>query len=107
VRRARDAEDLPKVLTALTAEYLADRSRALVEYELYLAAARSPQLRGFALAWVEGVGDFLSARVGPRAAAAALAVLDGTMLQVLTLDAVLDEDQLRWSLARVLGSAAP
>ncbi|MGW1991719.1 TetR/AcrR family transcriptional regulator [Embleya sp. NPDC001921] len=103
VRRARDADDLPGVLTALTAEYLADRSRALVEYELYLAAARSPELRGFALAWVEGVGDFLSVRVGPRAAAAALAVLDGTMLQVLTLGTTLDETQLRWSLARVLG----
>ncbi|MFF7246959.1 TetR/AcrR family transcriptional regulator [Embleya sp. NPDC008237] len=107
VRRAHDAEDLPGVLTALTAEYLADRSRALVEYELYLAAARSPQLRGFAVAWVEGVGDFLAGRVGRRAAAAALAVLDGTMLQVLTLDTALDEEQLRWSLDRVLGAAAP
>ncbi|MGC0416211.1 DNA-binding transcriptional regulator YbjK [Embleya sp. AB8] len=100
--RTRDSDDPAGVLTALTAEYLADRSRALLEYELYLAAARSPELRGFARAWVEGVGGFLSPRVGARAAAGVVAVLDGTMLQVLTLGAALDEGQLRWALGRCL-----
>ncbi|OPC78713.1 hypothetical protein B4N89_31610 [Embleya scabrispora] len=102
--RIRGSDDVPGVLATLTAEYLADRPRALVEYELYLAAARSPELRGFARAWVEGVGGFLADRFGPPAAAAAVAVLDGTMLQVLTLGRPLDEEQLRWSLARCLAS---
>ncbi|WP_331766579.1 TetR family transcriptional regulator [Embleya sp. NBC_00896] len=107
MERARDSADLPGVLTALTGEYLADRPRAMVEYELYVAAARSPELRGFARAWVDGVNDFLSVRVGPRAASAAVAILDGTMLHALTLDVPLDREQLRWALARCLEGAGP
>ena len=100
--RARDTDDLAAVLTALTGEYLADRGRARVEYELYVAAARTPVLRPWARAWVDGLTDFLSAQVPREAATAAVALLDGVMLQAVTLDVPLDHGWLHRALDRCL-----
>ncbi|MEU4565916.1 TetR family transcriptional regulator [Micromonospora sp. NPDC023956] len=76
-----DGLDLPARLTRLTCEYLANRSRALTEFELYLAAARSPELRPLARSWRDQVRRLLTPMVGDRAAVAVAALLDGVAVQ--------------------------
>lgn len=78
-----DGRDLPAVLTRLVGQNLADRSRALLEYELYLAAARNPQLRDGARAWLDGTRDLLAPITGVAAAHAIAALIDGVILQAV------------------------
>ncbi len=73
-------DDLPGALAGLVSDYLADRPRALLECELYLAAARSPVLRPLADAWLDGARDLLAVRVGRDRATALVALVDGAML---------------------------
>ncbi|GIG87123.1 hypothetical protein [Plantactinospora endophytica] len=77
-------------LTGLVEEYLTDRRRVRLEYDLYLAAARDPALRPLAEAWLHGFRDLLEPRLGLEAARAVVALLDGAMLQALVTDADLD-----------------
>jgi DNA-binding transcriptional regulator YbjK len=75
--------DLAQVLVQLVMQYLADRPRALLEYELYLAAARSPQLRPMAQEWLHGMRDLLASRTDLTTATALIALVDGVMLQAV------------------------
>ncbi|MEO3930417.1 TetR family transcriptional regulator [Micromonosporaceae bacterium B7E4] len=84
------AEDLPGALTGLVEEYLTDRRRVRLEYDLYLAAARDPALRPLAETWLHGFRDLLEPRLGPEAARAVVALLDGAMLQALVTGTDLD-----------------
>ncbi|MER7008865.1 TetR family transcriptional regulator [Dactylosporangium sp. NPDC000555] len=82
-------EDVAGVLSRLAGEYVADQPKALLEYELYLAAARTPALRPFARAWLDGVHKLLAPVVGDAVARAVTALIDGVMLQaVVTGDPV-------------------
>lgn len=74
------ADDPPFVLAELVAEYQADRPRALLECELYLAAARSPALRPLADVWLDGARDLLAPYVDQDRATALVALVDGAML---------------------------
>ena len=74
------AADPPSVLAGLVAEYLADRPRALLDCELYLAAARSPALRPLADVWLDGARDLLAPFVDRDRATALVALVDGAML---------------------------
>lgn len=99
-RQIGDGADLADDLARLASEYLADRPRALLEYELYLAAARSPQLRPAALAWISSARAFLTPITGVESAAAIIALLDGFMLEAIATDAPPSVDTLRSAVAR-------
>ncbi|MFE4636158.1 TetR/AcrR family transcriptional regulator [Streptomyces sp. NPDC056773] len=95
--------DLAGALAALLGEFLgADRSRAELEYELYLAALRRPALRPVAAEWCEAVSAELSARTDPATARALVAVMDGISLQVLLTGAEYEEAYACEILRRVL-----
>lgn len=79
----RDDRDLASGIARVAYDYIADRDRALLEYELYLAAARSPQLRPYARAWIDGLRELLSPRTGAAAAIAITALIDGFLLEAI------------------------
>lgn len=95
------SNDSAGALTGLVQEYLADRPRALLEYELYLAAARSPELRPLARLWLDGLREVLTPIAG-IAAAGLVALIDGAMLQALVLDEPVDAAALEPALRRLL-----
>ncbi|MER7512672.1 TetR/AcrR family transcriptional regulator [Streptomyces lavendulae] len=100
----RGDEDLADALARLLGEVLAaDRGRAELEYELYLAALRRPALRPVAAEWLESVAGALAEHTDPVTARALVAVMDGICLQVLLTDRPYEEPYAREVLARVLG----
>ncbi|MET9466158.1 TetR family transcriptional regulator [Streptomyces sp. NPDC006544] len=95
--------DLAEALARLLGDLLsADRARAELEYELYLAALRRPALRPVAAEWGEAVSEALRERVDPVTARALVAVMDGIGLQALLTGAEYDEAYAREILGRVL-----
>jgi DNA-binding transcriptional regulator YbjK len=99
--RVRYSSDLAGALVALTEDYLADRRRARIEYELCVAAARDEALRPLATAWLDGLHDLLTPRVGSAAARNISALLDGAMLQVLVTGSDLDRGTLTDAIRRL------
>ena len=97
------AENLAPTLVRLTRDYLADRPRALLEYELCLAAARDEQLRPLVHAWLDGLDDLLTPMTDTRTALAIAMLLDGAMLQTLATGRDLDEEALRAAITRLIG----
>ncbi|KIF06364.1 TetR family transcriptional regulator [Streptomyces sp. RSD-27] len=96
-------EDLAGALARLLGELLgADRGRAELEYELYLAALRRPALRPVAAEWCEAVVEALADHADPVTARALVAVMDGISLQVLLTGAPYDAAYARDVLTRVL-----
>jgi DNA-binding transcriptional regulator YbjK len=85
-----NAPDKAPVLIRLVERYLKNRPRALVEYELYLAAARTPDLRPLAGIWIDEVREILGTSLDPEIGRAVVALLDGLMLQALVLDIPFD-----------------
>lgn len=99
--------DLAGALARLLGEFLtADRARAELEYELYLAALRRPALRPVAAEWAESVSAALARRVDRPTARALVAVMDGISLQVLLTDTEYDEAGAREMLSRILSGAS-
>jgi DNA-binding transcriptional regulator YbjK len=96
--------DLADTLADLTAAYVRDRPRILVETELYLAAAHRPELRPMAHAWIDGLTAILAARVSPDAARAAVVFIDGAVVHALIYDRPIDTATLRESLAALLAA---
>jgi DNA-binding transcriptional regulator YbjK len=76
-------EELADALTQCVLNYLSQESRVLVEYELYLAAARNPTLRPLADVWLAGLRDLLVPQLGVQRAEVASALIDGMILQSL------------------------
>ena len=97
-----DVEDLPAALTRVVHEYLGDRSRALLECELYLAAARNPKLLPLAQIWLEGMRELLEPITDTGTAHAVTALIDGVLLQAVVTGADLDQDNLRSALRKLL-----
>lgn len=93
--------DPAETLARLARRYLEDRSRAVLEYELYLAAARTPQLRPVARVWIDGLRELL-APVAGAAGPAVVALVDGVMLQALVTGEPLDGAGLRAGIARLM-----
>ena len=81
--RLDGASDLAVALVELVDEYMADRRRARIEFELCMAAARDPELRPLARDWLQGLHELLTPHVGDEAAHNISALLDGTMLHLL------------------------
>ncbi len=99
--RLRDSADVASTLVALLEEYLVDRRRAQVEYELYAAAARDTALRPLAVGWLDGMRDVLTPHFGVAAACSVAALLDGTMLQALVSGSPLDAPALTEAIRRL------
>lgn len=82
--RLRDTSDLATDIADLAYEYyIDDRERALIEYELYLAAARTPELRRAARAWADGLRDILSPTTGRTGAVTITALIDGFLVDAI------------------------
>ncbi len=97
-------DNLPSALPRLAAAYLSDRPRAVVEYELYVAASRDEQLRPLARVWLDGLREVLNPLVGSRSATTLVAVLDGFLLTALVVDCPLDRRGLADTIRAVLGA---
>lgn len=90
------SEDLAATFVDLARRYLADREQALLEYELCLAATRTPELRAIAQPWIEGLRETCARFAGgPRRGFALAALVDGAMLEALVTGDDLDADGLR------------
>jgi DNA-binding transcriptional regulator YbjK len=99
--RLRDSSDLAATLAGLAEECLADRRRAQIEYELYVAAARDAALRPLAIGWLDGMRELLLPHLGLAAANAVSALLDGAMLQSLVSGAPVDVPALTDAIRRL------
>ncbi|MEU8814857.1 TetR family transcriptional regulator [Actinoplanes sp. NPDC048796] len=99
--RLRGAEDLPNALAELIADYLADRQRAQIECELYVAAGRDAALRPLALAWLNGLREILEPHLGGAAASDLIALVDGVMLQALITGRDVDTRALSATIRRL------
>jgi DNA-binding transcriptional regulator YbjK len=101
-RAALQASDDPAVaLRRFVEGYLEDRPRALVEYELYLAAARSDVLKPVARVWLDGLRATLGELTDAAFSRALAALIDGLLVQALVTGEPLDGDTLEAS-ARAL-----
>lgn len=100
--RLAAADDPAATLAGMVAEYLSDRRRARVEYELYVAAARDPALRPLAEAWLHGLRDLLAPHAGAAAARDVAALIDGAAIQALVTDAALDQAVLAAAIRRLI-----
>lgn len=90
------SRDLPATFVDLAERYLADREQAVLEYELCLAAARTPELRPAAQLWIDGLRGICARFAGgPERGFALAALIDGCLLQALVTDGPLDADGLR------------
>ena len=89
-------------LSRLVVEYVADHPKALLEYELYLAAARAPALRPLARAWLDGVHELLAPVAGDAAARAVSALVDGAMLQAVVTGDPIDGTALAAAIRRLM-----
>ncbi|GAA4440129.1 TetR/AcrR family transcriptional regulator [Phytohabitans houttuyneae] len=99
--------DVPATLARLMADYLADRGRALLETELYVAAARRAELRPLARAWGDGLARILAAHADPAAGRAVAVFLDGVLVHALVRDEPLDLPALTASLTKLLSGSTP
>ena len=86
------SRDLPATFTDLADRYLADRGQVLLEYELYLAAARTPELRPVAQLWIDGMRGICARFAGKDRGFALAALIDGHLLQALVTGEPLDTD---------------
>ena len=89
------SRDVPATFVDLMRRYLEDRDQALLEYELCLAAARTPELRPAAQLWIDGLRGICARFAGRERGFALAALLDGYLLQAVVTDEPLDVDGLR------------
>ncbi|UYM04719.1 TetR/AcrR family transcriptional regulator [Solicola gregarius] len=89
-------------LARLAHDYLSDHDRALLEYELYLAAARSPELRVAARAWLSGLRAYLAPLVGGTAAVGIAALIDGFLLDSIATGETVSRADLEAAIARLI-----
>ncbi|MFI6821299.1 TetR/AcrR family transcriptional regulator [Micromonospora sp. NPDC050187] len=99
-----DGTDLAARLTRLLCGHLADPGRALTEFELYLAAARSPELRPLARSWRDQVRRLLTPMVGDRAAGAVAAFVDGVAVQSLATGEPVDPMAVESAIAALVSA---
>ncbi|MDK1474217.1 TetR family transcriptional regulator [Streptomyces sp. 549] len=82
----------------------ADRTRAALEYELYLAALRHESVRPLAAECLDELTVLLRRRTGDDTTARALtSLMDGLMIQSLLTGRPCEVDELRTLIARLLG----
>lgn len=98
-----DGTNLPERCTELLAGYLADPARVITEYELFLAAARTPDLRPLADSWLVQIRQILTPLVGEQRAWALAALIDGIALQCLATHSPLDRTATETAIRALCG----
>ncbi|MBB0245275.1 TetR family transcriptional regulator [Streptomyces alkaliphilus] len=97
------APDTPgPVIAGAAAGYLENRDRAIVEYDLYLAAARDERLRPLVDAWVGEMTRVVATVCDARTAGAVTALVDGALIQALVTGRPLDGDLLARSVESLI-----
>jgi TetR/AcrR family transcriptional regulator, regulator of biofilm formation and stress response len=96
------SRDLPGTYVDVATRYLSDREQVLIEYELYLAAARSSELRPMAQLWIDGLRGICARFAGKDLGFALAAMIDGHVMQALAADEPLDADALRAGVERLV-----
>ncbi|WP_431045417.1 TetR/AcrR family transcriptional regulator [Streptomyces sp. P1-3] len=81
------------------------RTRAMVEFELYLAALRRPALRDVAARLTRDSVEAMTPHVGPEVAACIPPVMNGLCLQVMSAPEPPSRQQVLAVLGRMLGGA--
>lgn len=89
------SRDLPGTFVDLARRYLDDRGQAQLEYELYLASTRTPELRPVAQLWIDGMRGICARFAGKDRGFALAALIDGHMMQALVTGEDLDADGFR------------
>lgn len=100
----RDGADLATTLAGAVAgwEIAPGNAPAVAEYELYLMAARRPELAPVALEWADRLAEVVRERVAePHRVQAVVALVEGTLLQAMLGRTTTAED-LRAALQRLL-----
>jgi DNA-binding transcriptional regulator YbjK len=87
--------------TVLVGEAMHNRSRLVAEVELYLYAARRPQLRAAATAWADAIAD-LFPDLDELTHRSLVAAIDGLCLQLLIAETPLSVDFVTEVLERAL-----
>ncbi|MBB4912162.1 TetR/AcrR family transcriptional regulator [Actinophytocola algeriensis] len=96
------SDDVVGTFVDVTRRHLDDREPVLLEYELYLAAARSPELRPVAQLWIDGLRGICARFAGKDRGFALAALIDGHMMQALVTDEPLDADAFRAGVERLV-----
>ncbi|MER0244901.1 TetR family transcriptional regulator [Streptomyces sp. HSW2009] len=79
--------DSRRSLARLMADVVAAPGHLLAEYELYLLAARRPELREVTQVWLDAAADFARAHTDdPARVRVVVAAIDGLLLQALLTD---------------------
>ncbi|MDF2050281.1 TetR family transcriptional regulator [Arthrobacter sp. Cr_A7] len=99
--------DFRKTLADLADRYVQDRSRAILEYEIYVAAARTEELDPLARVWRDEVPALLGRYMDSRAAKALSVFLNGSMLEAVTSGLPFDRQGLDFALESFLNLPVP
>ncbi|MGB3439359.1 MAG: TetR family transcriptional regulator [Actinophytocola sp.] len=98
------SRDVIGTFVEATMRYLDNREQVLLEYELYLAAARMPELRPLAQLWIDGLRGICARFAGKDRGFALAALIDGHLMQALVTDEPVDADALRAGVERLVRS---
>lgn len=97
------SRDVTATFVDLAARFVENRGQALLQYELYLAAARTPELREAAELWIDGLRGICARFAGLERGYAMAALVDGMLLRALVAREPLDRDGLRAGVAALVG----
>lgn len=101
---ARDADPIAALARLITDGTGERRAYVAAEYELFLIAARRPELQPEAARWADAVDSFLTPYVGdPVARAGVAAAVDGLLLRCFVSAEPPSADEVRAVLARIVG----
>lgn len=100
--------DFARALSGLVMDSLngEDRSSAVVEYELYVAALHRPRLRAASAAWDIALAEFFAARTDPLTGRLLAAAFCGLVMQGLVADPPPGRDEIEALFRRALGEPA-
>lgn len=96
------SRDVVGTFVDVAIRYMSDRDQVLLEYELYLAAARSPELRPMARLWIDGLRGICARFAGKDNGFALAALIDGHLMQALVTEEPLDADVFRVGVERLV-----
>lgn len=96
----------PAVLAELQHRYLLDADQVNTDCALYLAGARSPDLRPYALRWFDGLVAVLAQHMDPQRARAVAVLCDGAFVHAVLHDEPLSAEALEQAIAGLLGEDA-
>ncbi len=98
--------DLADELAHLVGEFVRNRERTVLEYEIYLTALRRASVRPVAAESLDAATDVLAARTDRATARALVALIDGLALQALLTGREHDHAYAREMFARLIDGHA-